>query len=68
MDDGIRERHGVMTEHVFNTAPITIYEENDAVFLVRPAGDRKLSPAEARYLARKLTRLAERIEARGATK
>lgn len=66
-DDGIRERHGMaVTQHGFTSRLfVAVQEYESEVVLIGCSHDRAMSPAQARYLARKLYRLARRIEQRG---
>ncbi len=61
-DDGIRERHGMTV----NGRGFILIERNQSMETPACAYDRTFTPAEARYLARKLYRLARRIEQRQA--
>ena len=64
-DDGIRERHGVeCIEQEATTSFVLVYEAEQTVRLNACAFTRKMTPAQARYVARKLYRLARRIEQR----
>lgn len=61
-DDGIREVHGVALSN-----PLRLVEK-DSYITINTSGDsRDLTPAQARYLAEKLYRLANRIEDRRAS-
>jgi len=64
-DDGIRERHGVACREREATASNVLgWEEEQAVRLNDCSYTRAMTPVQARYLARKLYRLARRIERR----
>jgi hypothetical protein len=65
-DDGIRERHGMQcVEQEATTSNVLVYEGEQTIRLNSCAFTRKMTPAQARYLARKLYRLARRVEQRG---
>ena len=67
IDDGVRERHGFMArDSMNNRSPLTVFERDDEACVPRPSSDLYLTPAEARYLARQLYRVARRIDALGA--
>jgi hypothetical protein len=61
-DDGVREIHGV--QFVDADKRVELFESGQHVLLYRNSYDRYLTPSQARYLARKLNRLARRIETR----
>jgi hypothetical protein len=65
-DDAIRERHGVTARQdgFANPTAVTLVERDRDIMLARPASDVALTIWQARYLARKLYRLARRIENR----
>lgn len=65
-DDGIRERHGVTARKVgfSNAHPLTFWEDGQSIVLEDTRDDMAMSPAQARYVARKLYRLARRVEQR----
>jgi hypothetical protein len=67
-DDAIRELHGVNTHQPdANWAGEIILDERDGMIDLRLSSNRSkahLTPWQARYLARKIWRLARRIEAR----
>jgi hypothetical protein len=66
-DDSIREIHGVNAHQPdAGNAPEIILDERETVISLRLAESRKarLTPWQARYLARKLYSLARRIENR----
>ena len=64
-DDGVRERHGVMArDNLHNRHPLTVFEREDKACIPRPPTDLFLTPADARYFARQLYRVARRIEQR----
>jgi hypothetical protein len=65
VDDGVREIHGV--EFRDDGKRVEFFESGRHVLLYRNLYDRYLTPAQARYLARKLHRLARRIEQRELT-
>jgi len=66
-DDGIRERHGMeCTIDTGGESFVIAYEAEQTVRINSCGSTRKLTPAQARYLARKLYRLARRIEQRNA--
>lgn len=66
MDDGIRERHGVTATR--QTGFVNVREAHDNIFVAvnDSNGSREcaVSPAEARYLASRLRRVARRLEER----
>jgi hypothetical protein len=65
MDDSIRERHGVQTTAGTHVQLVERNENLKVVVLGTNAQtDCIILPAEARYLARKLNRVARRIEER----
>lgn len=64
-DDKVRERHGTACSNGTGTRDsFIVYEGDKSVIFSEQGGQRHLSPPEARYLARKLYRLARRIEKR----
>ena len=65
MADEIRERHGMQTT-ADNRTDLTEQHSHIRITVVQPAvsASNQLTPAEARYLARKLYRLARRVEER----
>lgn len=66
MDDSIRERHGVQTTAGTHVQLIERNENLVVIVLSENGGSTNciISPAEARYVARKLHRMARRIEER----
>lgn len=65
-DDGIREHHGMACrkEHEKHSS-VAIWEGEQYIWIDHDSmDDRKLTPTQARYLARKLYRLARRIDGR----
>lgn len=64
-DDGVRERHGMRSwESICGETNITVWEAEDALWINGHSAARRMTPAQARYLARKLYRLARRIDTR----
>lgn len=64
-DDGIRERHGMeCVENEATMSNVLVYEAEQTVRLNACTFSRRMTPDQARYLARKLYRLARRIEQR----
>jgi hypothetical protein len=51
-----------------NVSDVTIREMADEIAITATYQDTRLTPAEARYLARQLNRLVRKIEARQETK
>jgi hypothetical protein len=65
MSEDIREVHGMACKTVAGKdAHVVLQERNGAIFLKGEFDDKLLMPAQARYLARKLDRLAKRVEER----
>lgn len=66
-DDGIREIHGATPMAGTSKDPHTVREEEGAISVYYGSIERlRLTPASARFFARKLYRLARRIEQRQA--
>jgi len=63
-DDMVRERHGIMTSPEGSGNALQFFEADWTIVAVAFPTNRELCPEEARYLARKLYRLARRVEAR----
>lgn len=59
-DDGVREQHGFAV----GDKRIIVQESGDRVWLDATYNAHPMTPRQARYLARKLYRLARRIEKR----
>lgn len=64
-DDGIRERHGMACRaEPESESFVNVYEVEQTVRINACGSTRKMTPAQARYLACKLYRLARRIDQR----
>ncbi len=67
-DDGIREVHGgTRMAGTSKTDPLLVFEKDKTILLKRGYHEISLTPRGARFLARKLYRLALRIEKRSAS-
>lgn len=68
MDDAIREIHGMKTiKEGLSASRVTMHEGEQDIILYLGSERTHLSVWQARYMARKLYRLARRIEARSAS-
>lgn len=70
IDDSIRETHGMACRKLTSTdkptrpSAVVIWESDSSVIMKGCYEERHLTPWQARYLARKLYRLARRVENR----
>ncbi len=68
MDDGVRETHGCgcgkVTVGGIKPSALVVWEDDNDIVVKQTAYEHVLTVAQARYLARKLYRLAARIEKR----
>jgi hypothetical protein len=66
-DDGFRELHGATPMAGKSSKPVTIRERDNTIAIYEDFFERLiLTPASARFMARKLNRVALRIEKRNA--
>lgn len=66
-DDGIRERHGMLCtreDRKIGSEVIVAERTDGSISLNGSYEERRMTPEQARYLARKLYRLARRIDKR----
>lgn len=67
-DDGVREIHGASPMAGAAKEPFTLRETDEKIVVFQGFVERmSFTPASARFFARKLYRLARRIEQRAAT-
>jgi hypothetical protein len=63
--DEIRERHGMQcADDEAKATSVTIHETDSFIYIDGGYHPRRLTPEQARYLAKQLLRLARRIEER----